>query len=121
MAEDTPIELSGSLTTGATFHGVGVESVLLRLTDGRRVRFDLPTAAEAAGDADLSPTQQRILAVLRASPVPMKRSAVASKLHRKGGVRGKLGEDFRFLLRNDKIFEGGSGVTDDPSKLASRT
>jgi hypothetical protein len=114
-AQPDPLPLDDIERTGAVRFGRPVVRLVMVLEDGREIAADLPTAgpAELTG---LTPTQRRIVQVLRVSPMPLTRKAVANRLGRSDAT-GKTGTDIRELVHLGYIFEAGGELTDDITKL----
>jgi hypothetical protein len=66
----------------------------------------------------LTPTQKKILVILRDDPRPMTHHAIAMRLGRQDAT-GKLGKQIRDLLAREMIFSDGDEVTNDTSKFST--
>lgn len=111
-----PTPLDDLERTGATRFGSPVERVVMHLADGRRVSVDLPRGPPAADADRLTRTQRQILQVLRDSPAPLTRKAVAARLSRPT-AQGRFGQEIRALLDAGHLYESGGELTDDPAKF----
>lgn len=116
---DAPLPLDRIEELGATRFGRVVARVVLVYADGRRVSCDLPDptrAADTDDGSDLTPTQQRVMRVVKDSPTPLTRKAVAKSLGQSKAT-GRVGNAIRELLDDGRLFESGGVVTDDMSKF----
>jgi hypothetical protein len=99
-------------------HGYRLEGVYLKFAGMRRpIRCPVaPTGLHAADDEDLTPTERKIMDVLRASPVPMIRKNVAKAMNRKSAL-GKFATYFQKLVALGHVVRRGQEYTDDASKF----
>jgi hypothetical protein len=111
-----PPDLLAVIRTGAVFAGEPVTEIVIITVSGRRQRLQLPTPPDKTAGG-LSRSKRKIMDVLRASPVPLTRLAVA---HRCGleDATGRFGSNVRELMGSGLIYSNGEDVTDDPGKFS---
>jgi tRNA A37 threonylcarbamoyladenosine dehydratase len=79
---------------GGTIDGVRVRRIVAELDDGRVVTI--------GAEPSLTPTQRRILDVLRASPVPLTRKQLTARL-RYANAQGRFGVEVSRLVRSGSV------------------
>lgn len=120
MADEArePLNLDFAEKSGATRFGVDVVRMALWCRDGRRVTMDLP-GSEPATDSEedhLNRSQERILKILRTSPVSMTRQAVAKAMGRES-IGGKFSGDVRLLVSLGLVCDYNGELSDSPKKF----
>lgn len=92
--------------------------VVVELGTGETLRTGHRRCAPVAATSppELKPQQRRIVETLRASPVPMKRGAVARAMGLKD-ERGGFGVNVSSLLDTGIIFERDGMIADDETKF----
>jgi len=117
-----PLDLDRLEAVGAVRFGANVVRAILILEDGRiqKLMPPLPPPPPATAE-NLSGRKARIVAILKASPVPLTRKALARKLgvkvDPKKGVAGGLLTDITALLEAGIIFEHLGHLADDRLKF----
>lgn len=112
-----PLSLDGLESTGATRFGCAVARIVLVFHDGRKVSMDLPPIeADEPEEIAMTPTQQRIVQVLRSSPKPMKRLSVAKAIGR-DGIGGKFSNYVNDLVSRGVIQEYAGELVDVAEKF----
>lgn len=102
---------------GATRFGAVVVRMVLTCKDGRRISMDLPTGdLPVEPEEHLNRSQERILKILRASPVPMTRQSLARAMGRES-IGGKFSGDVRLLVSLGLICDYNGELSDTPSKF----
>lgn len=115
-AINQPLALDPMLQGGAMLLGTPVARVLIEWTDGRKMRIDLPEAAtDEPEEISMTPTQRRIVEILKASPVWLTRRGIANAMDRES-IGGKFAGYVADLISRGLIFEHDSDLTDDKNK-----
>lgn len=120
--ERKALSLDALVTNGITVGGRAVDRIKYRIRGLGWSTIALPIGefvdelGEPNDDSELSPTQIRIREVLKRSPEPMTRRAIANKLKRES-IGGTFSQYVADLVSRGLVFEYGGELADDVKKF----
>lgn len=113
----TPLSLDEIEKTGATRFGRAVSRIVIVMRDGGKVSLSFADPEDdEPEEIAMTPTQQRIVQVLRSSPKPMKRLSVAKAIGR-DGIGGKFSNYVNDLVSRGVIQEYAGELADVAEKF----